>query len=184
MRTCTHTHVHTHMRTYAHTHIYTRPHTDVYTLYTNIHVYVHAHAHLYACTRVHVCKFIHMRLSGPGSNPQSVIWKSKPAAGCGSFHAAKFGPWRSVIKADQGRRLAADSRARISQGDSYARTRARIKFCAIMMLLMLLLALMSQLHVARTLHVRCTYVARNVARNVARSKNQGKTYSLHNSKKI
>ena len=111
------------IHTCAHTHIYTRAHTGVYTLYTNIHVYVHAHAHLYACTRVRVCKFIHMCLSGPGSHPQSVIWKSKPAAGCGSFHAAKFGPWRSVIKADQGRRLAADSRARILQGDSYARTR-------------------------------------------------------------
>ena len=172
------------MRTYAHTHMYTHPHTDVYTLYANIHVCAHAHTHLYACTRVHVRKFAHMCSSGPGSHPQSVIWKSKPAAGCGSFHAAKFGPWRSVIKADQGRRLAADSRARISQGDSHARTRARIKFCAIMMLLALWLALMSRLYVARTLHVRCTYVARNVARNVARSENLGKTYSLLDSKKM
>ena len=158
--------------------------TVIYVYMITLNHSVHAHTHLYACTRVHVRKFAHMCSSGPGSHPQSVIWKSKPAAGCGSFHAAKFWPCRSVIKADQGRRLAADSRARISQGDSHARTRARIKFCAIMMLPVLLLALMSQLHVARTLHVRCTYVARNVARNVARSENPNEIHVLYVCKKM
>ena len=45
------------------------------------------------------------------------------------------------------------------------------------------LLLLVLLHVARTLHVRCTYVARSVARNVARSENLSKTYISHERQK-
>ena len=59
---------------------------------------------------------------------------------------------------------------------AYADARGNLRAIMISWVLQLLLRLMSQLHVARTLHVRCTYVARSDARNVARSENPSKTH--------